>query len=261
MPGTLTPMRGTVTTNARLNIRKGSPSMAAPIDAKVEAGITLSVVGLTHGDQVGGNDRWYAGENDTYFWAGACGAFAAATVDGATGPRVHRRNDGSIRPLNDAEIRTAFGRPSYVEAARGAVTLKADWVAQNIIDLPSPLLADTGFAQIKVHAKARASFVRVFDAIAESGRAGLIRTCAGTFVPRYKGWDPNRGLSSHSWGIAIDINVPWNGYGATPAPLGALGSVRELVPLFEAEGFAWGGNFTPQSICDGMHFELARLDL
>lgn len=40
---------------------------------------------------------------------------------------------------------------------------------------------------------------------------------------------------------------------------GAHGSVRELVALFEAEGFAWGGYFEPETVRDGMHFELARL--
>lgn len=82
----------------------------------------------------------------------------------------------------------------------------------------------------------------------------------GLWVPRHKGWNPARGLSSHSWAIAIDLNAPWNGYGATPAPLGAHGSVRELVPFFAAEGFAWGGDFSPPYV-DGMHFELARFDL
>jgi hypothetical protein len=43
--------------------------------------------------------------------------------------------------------------------------------------------------------------------------------------------------------------------------MGATGSVRELVPFFEAEGFAWGGYFDPARFRDGMHFELARRDL
>lgn len=66
-----------------------------------------------------------------------------------------------------------------------------------------------------------------------------------------------RGLSSHTWGIAIDLNVAWNGYGNVPAAHGVHGSVRQLVAIFESEGFAWGGYFEPLSICDGMHFELA----
>jgi hypothetical protein len=108
--------------------------------------------------------------------------------------------------------------------------------------------------------KAQGPFQRVFKAIADAGLDDQIRTCAGTFVPRHKGRNPARGLSVHSWGIAIDLNAQWNAYGTAPAALGNHGSTRELIPLFEAEGFAWGGYFEPLSICDGMHFELARLD-
>lgn len=41
---------------------------------------------------------------------------------------------------------------------------------------------------------------------------------------------------------------------------GPIGCVRELVPLFAAEGFAWGRHFSGK-YRDGMHLELARLDL
>lgn len=58
-------------------------------------------------------------------------------------------------------------------------------------------------------------------------------------------------LSKHSWGIAIDINPLQNGYNKTPAAIGELGSVRELVAIFEKHGFYWGGNWNTQ---DGMHF-------
>jgi hypothetical protein len=85
-------------------------------------------------------------------------------------------------------------------------------------------------------------------------------TYGGTYVPRHMGWTVGRPLSSHSWGVAIDINVDWNPYGGAPAPLGAVGSVRQIVSLFEAQGFAWGGRFTPDALRDGMHFELARTD-
>jgi hypothetical protein len=110
-----------------------------------------------------------------------------------------------------------------------------------------------------VHRTAEKHFAAVFAEIEALGLTGVIRTCAGTFVPRHKGWDPSRGLSSHSWGIAIDVNVAWNGYGKTPAAPGTTGSVHEIVPVFERHGFAWGGYFSPPYE-DGMHFELARSD-
>ena len=109
--------------------------------------------------------------------------------------------------------------------------------------------------------KAQASFLAAFEAIATADLGDRILTYGGTFVPRHKAWNPKRTLSSHTWGIAIDLNVAWNGYGVEPAAMGAHGSLRELVPAFEAQGFAWGGYFEPLSARDGMHFELARLDL
>jgi hypothetical protein len=153
-----------------------------------------------------------------------------------------------------------FGNISHNEAGGGRVTLDPAWEQTNIVDLTTALLSAVDFPRIRVHAKARDPFARVFDAIQNAGLGAGILTCAGTFVPRHKGWNPSRGLSSHSWGVAIDLNAQWNGYGRAPAPLGTQGSVRELVPYFEAEGFAWGGYFeTPYT--DGMHFELARMDL
>ena len=58
------------------------------------------------------------------------------------------------------------------------------------------------------------------------------------------------------WGVAIDLNARWNGAGHPPASPGQQGDLTPLVPLFAAQGFAWGGHFS--SNVDGMHFELAR---
>jgi hypothetical protein len=113
---------------------------------------------------------------------------------------------------------------------------------------------------LTLNKKAAASFTRVFKAIDEAGMTVRILTCDGTWVPRHKGWDRNRGISSHSWGVTIDINARWNPYQTEAAAAGTHGSVRELVPYFAAEGFAWGGYFSPP-YTDGMHFELARYDL
>lgn len=258
----MTPLSGDTTTSARLNIRGGAPSISAPIARRVDPGTRLTVRGVVKGDTVSGNADWYAGDGDTFFWSGACAAFRAAANGAAPPMAVHRRLNGTVQVLNDGEIRRVFGDVTHTEAAkRGAVNLEPAWVKESIVEIESALLTAAGFKTLRVHRKAAEPFQRVLDAIAAAGLADRIITCAGTFVPRHKGWDPARTLSPHSWGIAIDLNAEWNGYGAEPAALGAHGSLRELVPLFEAEGFAWGGYFAPERYRDGMHFELARFDL
>jgi hypothetical protein len=75
-------------------------------------------------------------------------------------------------------------------------------------------------------------------------------------LPRHINHQRENPLSSHSWGIALDINDGWNQRGEIPAPPGSTGSFVELAPIFEKHGFYWDGRFdTP----DGTHFEYARV--
>jgi len=62
-------------------------------------------------------------------------------------------------------------------------------------------------------------------------------------------------LSPHALGIAFDINATWNLVGQSPAPLGAMGSVMELVENAARCGFWWGGNDPARP--EGCHFEFA----
>jgi hypothetical protein len=55
-------------------------------------------------------------------------------------------------------------------------------------------------------------------------------------------------LSSHAWGIAVDLNVSGNHLGADPT------MPREVIDVMAAHGFVWGGDWL---VPDGMHFELA----
>ena len=264
---------GQVLTNARLNIRKGAPMRTAPLVTRVEPETLLRVIGLGRGESVSGNDIWYAGEAETFFWSGGCASFSSGTTGAAGGAAgvaagagaaatlaVNRRSNGTILPLTDSGLKSVFGLFSYTEQAGGRIKITGGWENTNIISLPTPLLTDLDYPSIRIHTKAAAAITAVLASIAAAGLTDKLLTCAGTFVPRHKGWDVTRGLSSHSWGVAIDFNVSWNGYGVAPASIGQMGSVRELVPLFAAEGFAWGGDFSPPHV-DGMHFELARTDL
>lgn len=75
-----------------------------------------------------------------------------------------------------------------------------------------------------------------------------LKTWDGCFNIRKK-----RGATSsslHSWGIAIDINAAWNGFGKKPT------MSPELVKCFTDAGFDWGGVWTKP---DGMHFQLSKI--
>ena len=89
---------------------------------------------------------------------------------------------------------------------------------------------------------------QAFSNIINRGLANQVRTWDGCFNIRRK-----RGASSsslHSWGIAIDINAAWNGFGKTPT------MSQELVKCFVDAGFDWGGVWSKP---DGMHFQLAKI--
>lgn len=84
-----------------------------------------------------------------------------------------------------------------------------------------------------------------FGNLIDRGFVKELRTWDGCFNIRKK-----RGAASaslHSWGLAIDVNAAWNGFGQ-PFTLSA-----GFVKCFRDAGFDWGGEWTP---CDGMHFQL-----
>ena len=84
-----------------------------------------------------------------------------------------------------------------------------------------------------------------FENIIQRNLVGELKTWDGCFNIRKK-----RGASTpslHSWGLAIDINAAWNGFGKQPT------MSSELVACFKDAGFDWGGEWGNP---DGMHFQL-----
>lgn len=245
----------------KLNLR-ASPSRQGALRRRALPDQVLRVAGLVHGEDYLGESGWFqeAGSG-LYFWAGGV-RLREPVPDPAVSPpmRVNRRGDGTIRPLGNAELEQVFGRFSFRDVSGGAVEITDAVWQRNLVPFKPGRLVVLGCHHLQVHAKVLPAFTRVFQAIEATSLADRILGCGGTFVPRHKGWDSKRELSSHSWGVAIDLNVPWNGYGVEPALLGRTGCLRELVPLFAQEGFAWGGHFSGRDR-DGMHFELARLDV
>lgn len=90
----------------------------------------------------------------------------------------------------------------------------------------------------------------------EQAFRNLIKT---GFIKELKTWDgcfnirKKRGATSpslHSWGVAIDVNAAWNGFGKPPTLSAGF------VKCFTDAGFDWGGSWTKP---DGMHFQLKTL--
>lgn len=86
-----------------------------------------------------------------------------------------------------------------------------------------------------------------FKALINSGYVSELKTWDGCFNIRKK-----RGASSsslHSWGVAIDVNAAWNGFGKKPT------LSPGFVKCFTDNGFDWGGTWAKP---DGMHFQLTN---
>jgi hypothetical protein len=144
----------------------------------------------------------------------------------------------------------------------GRIEFLDDWIERNIVAVDVPELreiADPHTEEVRFNKNAAELFKAAFRDIKASGLLNRVLTFDYAFV------DPtgkmiltlrrSSGPSPHSVGIAFDINNEYNPVGQTPAALGAKGSVRELVPIFERYGFVWDedGN--------GAHFELTHLDV
>lgn len=89
---------------------------------------------------------------------------------------------------------------------------------------------------------------KAFENVRKRGLEDQVKTWDGAFNIRKK-----RGASSsslHSWGLAIDINAAWNGFGKKPT------MSKELVACFTDAGMDWGGAWSNP---DGMHFQARAL--
>jgi hypothetical protein len=154
-----------------------------------------------------------------------------------------RHGDAVLPPVQikllfgEFSARPAPGRPGWLDVEPG-------WEREHIATRPVPLL---GSATCNV-----ALFPQLRGAIREliaEGLSDTISSYSGCFAPRHINRIPTAGLSHHSWGIAVDINVPQNPFGATPH------QDPRMVEVFEEWGFMWGGRFIEP---DGMHFEYRR---
>jgi hypothetical protein len=135
------------------------------------------------------------------------------------------RDDGSINPRWEVEYLTKACLPFRIPLS---------WDRSKSID------------RILCHARIASLFSRVFEEIEKADMKEHIYTFGGCYNFRMK-----RGLeklSTHCWGIAIDLNPDSN----------RMGSAGDMYPgiieIFREFGFKWGGDW-PGKSKDPMHFQ------
>jgi D-alanyl-D-alanine carboxypeptidase len=149
--------------------------------------------------------------------------------------------------LSGGTVASAVGTFNYTPHADGRVTPDAGWVQRYIRTEQVPIIGSVTCNKVML-VQLRAAL----EEVVQRGLADRIHPSeyGGCYYPRYIAYDPGKGLSLHTWGIAIDLNVPEN-------QRGTVGQMdRQVVAIFKKWGFAWGGDWR---YTDPMHFELAAL--
>lgn len=153
------------------------------------------------------------------------------------------------------EIQSRFGRFGYREIGEGRIEPNAAWAKKSIVSItppwPLPIGGGRTVRQIRCHRLVAQSLTNALQELQDVELEHLIKTFDGCYVPRHVGWNPQKPLSTHSWGIAIDLNAPWFPFGRR------LTQDARLVRCMARHGFACGqpGGGLWRVTCDAMHFE------
>lgn len=119
-----------------------------------------------------------------------------------------------------------------------------------LFELPYPLIyADASVTRARCHRLLVQNFQKVFFDLKEAGLANQFKNYGGIYARRQiRGQSAHP--STHSWGIAIDLEPD-------KYPLGSTKRFPDqVVRIFAAAGFFYGGDFKSRK--DPMHFQFAR---
>jgi hypothetical protein len=148
------------------------------------------------------------------------------------------------------EIIATFGDIQTYVASNGQLLARwqVDFLARASLPFPLHLSWDPSrtVTQMTCHRRMTDVFSSVFGSIQERGLQDGITSYGGCFAFR-----PQRTgskLSTHSWGIAIDLNPESN-------PQGSAGNMDSgVINIFRHAGFEWGGDWQGKTR-DPMHFQ------
>lgn len=147
--------------------------------------------------------------------------------------------------VTGGSLSALIGTFNYRVIGGGRIAPDPAWVRANIVTREVPILG-----KVTCH---KAMVPQLEGALLDIVAAGLADEIhpdeyAGCYYPRFIAGTTS--LSNHSFGTAVDLNVPGN-------QRGTVGEMhRGVVTIFKRWGFAWGGDWR---WTDPMHFEMNKV--
>ena len=154
-------------------------------------------------------------------------------------------------PNGLSEIINTFGDPRHYMTEDGRVDPAWEFASMGFAKLPMPVFLawDTSktIDKIYCHRKMIPIFEDVFQKIHSAGLWQAVQNYGGCYTWRLK--RVNAQLSTHCWGISVDLNPATN-------QLGTYGNQnQDVVDIFKDAGFIWGGDWRPKKSADPMHWQ------
>jgi LysM repeat protein len=165
-------------------------------------------------------------------------------------PEIPAPAPGLVPPNGLNEILVTFG--NIFEFIRDDGTLDPRWEVEQLARAQLPYSIPLSWDRTKsvsklyCHKKLIGIFPAVFAEIEKQGLKDQVKTFGGCFNFRSKRTSGK--ISTHSWGVALDLNPETN-------QQGTAGDMHPgVVDVFRQFGFKWGGDWSGKSK-DPMHFQ------
>ncbi|MEQ4498698.1 M15 family metallopeptidase [Nocardioides kribbensis] len=142
-------------------------------------------------------------------------------------------------------VADAVGTFNYTVIGGGRIAPEPSWVSTHIVTADVPILGSVTCNKAIIP-----QLTAALREVVERGLGDKIipGQYGGCYYPRFIAGSTT--LSNHSFGLALDFNVPGN-------LRGTVGEIdRGVVDIFKKWGFTWGGDW---SYTDPMHFEANRI--
>jgi hypothetical protein len=110
-----------------------------------------------------------------------------------------------VARLTGGEAAEDLGAFSYRYFADGTIEPDARWVRDNIRTEQVPVLG-----RVTCHRLMLPQLRGALQEVQDAGLAGTLKTYDGCYVPRFIERNPQRSISLHTWGIAIDMDAATN---------------------------------------------------